>query len=368
MILSAFQIGILTVFGISFLIILSYKFFYLIHFKRIIKQVAKPHTEPVSIIICSNNNGEALEKNLPYILDQNYPDFEVIVVDNGCQDDTEDIVKRLQHTYSRLRMTKIPLDDKFKHNKKLAQTIGIKAAKYERLIFTNPTCVPVDNMWLQHFVGSWKEGVHIAYSNLENKKGFYHNFVKNQILNQSLKAFCFANAGKTYLGNGNNMGYLKTDFFANKGFAKHAHYEAGYDHIMAYDLAKKKKCSLSIDSDSNTICKNTNSKSVLRTSLSHYYKSRKQLSKRIRLMIDLEEWARLLFIFSLPLTLIYTPFYWFTGIATLSFLLFSAYLLNLVIVHLKEENLFLSSYVYNTIVPFYKISYYIKSHIFSKRE
>ncbi len=46
------------------------------------KQQLTDNRPPVSVVICARNEGENLQMFLPKILEQNYPDFEVIVVSN----------------------------------------------------------------------------------------------------------------------------------------------------------------------------------------------------------------------------------------------------------------------------------------------
>ena len=43
---------------------------------------------PVSVIICAKDEADNLRQYLPLILQQNYPDFEVIVINDGSTDET----------------------------------------------------------------------------------------------------------------------------------------------------------------------------------------------------------------------------------------------------------------------------------------
>ena len=98
----------------------------------------KNKREPVSIIICARNEVENLKNNLPLILEQDYPVFEVIVVNDCSDDDTQDILEKFQEEYKHLKFTQIKHDEKFTHGKKLALTIGIKAAQNEWLSSVPP--------------------------------------------------------------------------------------------------------------------------------------------------------------------------------------------------------------------------------------
>ena len=48
--------------------------------------------QPVSIIICARNEEDNLTEFLPKILTQNYPEFEVIVVNDCSYDNTENVI------------------------------------------------------------------------------------------------------------------------------------------------------------------------------------------------------------------------------------------------------------------------------------
>src|SRR5690554_120608 len=57
----------------------------------------------ISVIISSKNDSVQLEKNLPFILEQDYPNFEVIVVNCGSTDETDTVLKAASLKYPRLR-------------------------------------------------------------------------------------------------------------------------------------------------------------------------------------------------------------------------------------------------------------------------
>src|SRR5262249_26511474 len=48
----------------------------------------------VSVVVCTYNGGRTLDQCLRSLLDLDYPDYEVIVVDDGSTDNTRDIVSR----------------------------------------------------------------------------------------------------------------------------------------------------------------------------------------------------------------------------------------------------------------------------------
>ena len=92
---------------IFYLAVLIQGFYYAILFMKIhfsrqrTKIVNNPHL-PVSVIICAHNEAENLQKYLPAILQQNYSIFEVIVVNDGSTDNSEQILIDFQSKYSQI--------------------------------------------------------------------------------------------------------------------------------------------------------------------------------------------------------------------------------------------------------------------------
>src|SRR5690606_9638488 len=97
---------------------------------------------PVSVIICAHNDQDNLKEFLPAVLAQDYPEYEVIVVDDCSTDDTKWILQDFAREYKHLRIVDIKEHVQLKHNKKFALTLGIKAAQHERLILTDADCQP----------------------------------------------------------------------------------------------------------------------------------------------------------------------------------------------------------------------------------
>ncbi|WP_162845436.1 glycosyltransferase [Labilibaculum antarcticum] len=360
------QWAILIILFIAFCIQGLYHLHYILFFKKEKKNIYSEKTEPVSIVICAKNEGQYLQENLSGFLEQDYPNFELIVVNDGSEDDTETIIAQHQIKYPNLRTTKIPLDDKFHHNKKLALSIGIKAAKNEKIVFTNIQSKASSKRWLQEFVNSWDKGVQIGYVNFENKKGFLYNFFKFDLLSKNIKNASFASSGKAHSGNGDNLGYKKSEFYANKGFVKHSHFEAGHDHLMVLQLSKLSGTSVCIQPEAKIYLSSENAFSQWVKINQQYYKCRKYLPLKIRLLIDLEPVSKLFFFATIVYALFFTHLYFFLAIIYLARIILIGSLFKISTSHLKEEKLFLSSYLYDIFVLFSKIYFLCANFIFSK--
>ena len=198
--------------------------------------------EPVSVVICARNEAENLEKYIPLICEQEYSNFEVIVVNDCSEDETEDVLKRLSNKYSNLRFTFIKEDERFSHGKKLALTVGIKSAKNEWLLLTDADCHPTSNQWIstmsEHFIEN--NSIVLGYGGFDAEKGFLNKFFRFDVVFIALQYLSYAVIGKPYMGVGRNLAYRKSLFFANKGFASHARLNSGDDDLFINEVATSK--------------------------------------------------------------------------------------------------------------------------------
>lgn len=231
-------------------------FYYLFFYLRLayVKSGTNGENSPVSVIICARDEAENLEKFLPSVLKQNYPEFEVIVVNDCSEDCTEDILKNLQKTYKNLKFTTIKKDEKFTHGKKLAQTIGIKAAKNEILLFIDADCYPKSENWIKSICSNYFKNTEIVlgYGSYEKTKGFLNKIIRFDTFFIALQYMSFALAGVPYMGVGRNLSYKKTLFLKNKGFANHARILSGDDDLFVNETANSKNTKVSISNEGFT--------------------------------------------------------------------------------------------------------------------
>ena len=118
------------------------------HFKKK-NEAAGTELPPLSVIIVTKDSGSALTKNLPAILEQDYPEFEVIVINDKSAGEDENILKLLSDKYNNLYHTFIPETARYVSRKKLGIAMGIRASRYEWLVVTEPYCRPVSRNWLR---------------------------------------------------------------------------------------------------------------------------------------------------------------------------------------------------------------------------
>ncbi len=198
---------------------------------------------PISVIVYSPNDSENLIENMPKILNQDYPQFEVIVVTEEAAEESKDILSSLEVHYKNLYHTFVPNGARNLSHKKLALTLGIKAAHYDIIAFTNGNCAPSGNQWLASLARNFhpKTDVVIGYTatrrNAKEKLSFWYETYDRLLF--ALHYLSFALLRRPYMGVSSNMAYRKELFFQNKGFSKHLHLRYGDDDLFINEIANR---------------------------------------------------------------------------------------------------------------------------------
>jgi len=209
--------------------------------------------EPMSVIICAKNELENLKQNLLPFLNQDYPDFEIVIV-NDCSNDGSDwFLRDLSLEHKNLKVVTINDHPRFKHGKKFAVTLGIKAAKNENLVFTDADCRPASDQWLRCIQRNFNEETEIvlAYSPYEFRAGILNRFIRYETFITALNYLSYALKGIPFMGVGRNMAYRKSLFFKGKGFASHMHILSGDDDLFVNQNANRTNTRIEIDFDSH---------------------------------------------------------------------------------------------------------------------
>tara|TARA_B110000967_G_scaffold203905_1_gene245390 strand:- start:554 stop:1657 length:1104 start_codon:yes stop_codon:yes gene_type:complete len=209
--------------------------------------------EPISIIVCAKNEFQNLKDKLPFILEQDYPNYEVIVVNDQSIDDTADLLKKFKKQYQRLIVVTIEKHINQHTGKKLALTLGIKTAKHEHLLLTDADCIPNSRNWAMKMCSNFKSAdIVLGYGDYVKKKGLLNKLIRFDTFNVAQQYLAYALSGQTYMGIGRNMAYKKSLFFENKGFAKHLHIPSGDDDLFIQEIANKNNVRIEISEQAHT--------------------------------------------------------------------------------------------------------------------
>ncbi len=211
--------------------------------------------EPLTVIISARNEAENLRKFLPEILNQDYPDFEVLVINDNSEDDTSVVLNEFQLKYKNLKVLEGEKNISKSGNKKKALTKAIAEAKNNLLVFTDADCYPVSNLWLKQIASAYSESVEIVigYGAYEKRKGFLNHIIRFETLFAALQYLSFADLGFPYMAVGRNLSYKKTLFEKSGGFSSHKNILSGDDDLFINEAAKSKNTKILTDFESKTV-------------------------------------------------------------------------------------------------------------------
>jgi poly-beta-1,6-N-acetyl-D-glucosamine synthase len=216
--------------------------------------VTAPDPVPVSVIICARNEEDNLTEFLPQVLSQDHPDFEVVVVNDCSYDNTENVIDEFIKVFPNLRKTTIKEDAYYKHGKKFAMLVGIKAARHEHMVFTDADCFPAGNTWLSEMSRGFAGGreIVLGYGAYEKSPGLLGKLIRFDSFIIATHFLSAAIRRKPYMGVGRNLGYTKSLFFAHKGFSGHYHLVSGDDDLFVNQTADAENTNVCVSHESIT--------------------------------------------------------------------------------------------------------------------
>ena len=230
--------------------------------KSQISNVQSPISEGVSVILCAHNEGYNLSQFLPSLLTQDYPLYEVIVVDDGSEDNTRAVVESFMANDPRLHLTFVPCGARVGSTKKLALTLGAKAAQYDLLLLTDADCVPESDHWISEMVKGFgnvqgdnipcTKDIVLGFGAYFAEDGHINRLVRYDTLFNGLHYLGAALCGHPYMGVGRNLAYRKSLFFESGGFTRLMTNKAGDDDLFVNHVATRDNTSVILSRESYT--------------------------------------------------------------------------------------------------------------------
>lgn len=216
----------------------------------------------VSVIVCAEDDARNLETLLPAILTQDYPaPFEVIVVNDGALPATKEVIARLEEKYSNLYMTFTPLESRSLSRRKLALTLGIKAARHEVVVLTTGNTRILSDRWLRLMARHFSKGkeVVIGYAapvaavdpdTEETVKEPWKRLHAFDSVRTAVEYLSWGLAGRPYRATCHNLAYRRAVFFRNKGFSRTLHLKYGDDDLFVNEVANRDNTAVEISQGS----------------------------------------------------------------------------------------------------------------------
>jgi len=212
---------------------------------------ASKEQRPVSVIVCAHDEEENLLEQVPLLLQQDYPRFEVIIVEDRCNDGTYDYLLQATKEHERLKMVRVTHKPDHINGKKFALTLGIKAARYDWVLLTDADCRPASNKWISEMTNRFEEPAKIVlgYSPYVKAPGLLNAFIRFESFLTGIQFIGMAWLGKPYMGVGRNLAYRKEVFLNAKGFNSHLGVTGGDDDLFVNQHATKENTVVSVGPD-----------------------------------------------------------------------------------------------------------------------
>jgi len=237
---------LLAALGVAFLIQMVYYWGVFWRLGRTLKNKDTSDKPGVSVVICAHNEYRHLKESLPLYLEQDYPEYEVVVVNHASDDDTQFLLNTLQLQYPHLKSLTIQEDLNFFSGKKFPLSIGIKSAKYEILLLTDADCIPSSKNWVGLMQSAYSAGVEIVlgYGPYNRLSGFVNKLIRFDTVHIATQYLSFAVAGFPYMGVGRNLSYVKSLFYRNNGFISHYRLHSGDDDLFINRVATRRNTAI----------------------------------------------------------------------------------------------------------------------------
>lgn len=241
-----------AVFGLAILIQLVYILFVFTALIRHKDQEEATASMPgLSIIVAAWNELENLKELLPVLDSQDYPDLEVIVVDDRSSDGSYDYLRTNEGNFKNVTFVHVKALPEHFTAKKYALTMGIKKATKELVLLTDADCRPASDQWAKMMVSQLGEEKDMVFgiSPYYKTPGLLNAFIRYETFQTALQYLSFSKIGAPFMGVGRNMLYRREKFWKVNGFTTHLGLLSGDDDLLVNEMATSKN---------TTICTDTN--------------------------------------------------------------------------------------------------------------
>lgn len=299
-------------------------FYYVIVFGKFAFQKAQksvPKRIPISVIVCAKNEAENVARFVPLLAEQDYPDFEIVLIDDASSDGTLDLLEAFEKQYTNIKLVKVENNEAFWGNKKFALTLGIKAAKKEYLLFTDADCYPTSKNWIMEMSSQFtvQKTIVLGYGAYERIAGsFLNKIIRFETMLTAVQYFSWAKMGRPYMGVGRNLAYKKEEFFNVNGFIDHMKIRSGDDDLFINQAAKGKNTTICASYESFTY-------SMPKTSFKEWFTQKRRHVSTAgfyksfdKMQLGLFFLSQLLF-FILPIVLLAFQFQWIIVLSLIGF-------------------------------------------------
>ncbi|SIS81057.1 glycosyltransferase [Belliella pelovolcani] len=265
--------------------------------------------EGVTVIVAAHNEKENLKKLIPILCSQDYPNYDVMVINDRSFDGTRVLLEKMMAQYPQLRTVTVKYTPDHVTSKKYALTLGIKVAKNDVLLLTDADCIPQTDQWIKLMTAPVREEgktFALGYAPYEKDRGLLNQWIQFETIWTALLYFSFALWKAPFMGVGRNLCYRRGFFMEKKAFKDLWQIDCGDDDLFINKYANGKNTAVVITPDSITLSKPKSTWKNYFTQKKRHFHAGKYYRGKDKQKIGLYTFSHLLF--------------WITGISLLIFL------------------------------------------------
>ncbi|MCB9033940.1 MAG: glycosyltransferase [Chitinophagales bacterium] len=244
----------ILIYGYIAVIIIQLLFYIFFLFKFNQKNQIKNNDLPITIVVCCKNEAQNLKRLIPIIMQQDYPNFELLLVDDGSTDSTVDVIIHYKKEYKNINYLFVDEKDKIGVGKKFALQQGVQKAQHDIIVVTDADCYPISKEWLQKMVQAKQDkaivlGISLPFcinGNTVEKLQDYETSIT------ALQYISLANINCAYMGVGRNMLFEKQVFLDKNWTDKEMNMLSGDDDLFIQTQAKKNNVTTCTDTNAYT--------------------------------------------------------------------------------------------------------------------
>lgn len=331
----------------------------------------KPHETnakriPISVIVYAKNNEKELRSLVPVLLNQNYHQFEIVLINNASTDHTLHLIKEFALMYPNIRIVDVVNNEAFWGNKKYAITLAVKASKYEYLVCMDADKKIHSNNWLVQFTSHFtlNKTLVMGTSYYSKTKGFFNKFFRYCHALQQLQSLSWSKISKPYSLNLHQIAFKKEEFYRVNGFINHMQKPLFVNEYFLNDASSQKNTAICEHADAMIEVAPLPTKKEFR----YFNKQQQQLLKNSNgstsFKIKLFNFLQFLFVMLTITAFAVVPEYWYI---TLGFLVIRYLILGIVFAKTAKKFHYNDLIIYFPILDLFYIFMQIRL-LFSKSE
>jgi glycosyltransferase involved in cell wall biosynthesis len=216
-----------------------------VYYFRLLKLKPEKHysdlsdQRPISVVIATRNEHDQVRQNLPFFLDQNYANFEVVVVIDDSDKDLVYIMNEFEKRYSNLKIVSFDWARNFFVSRKFAESVGIKSATHDRILLSHISTRPASPEWISQMSNTLSDNkkIVIGYYTLASKTSLLNAFVRFDTFFYTLRYLRAAISGNPFTADSRNLAFDRSLFHETKTVARFYNVNTGDEDMFVNKAA-----------------------------------------------------------------------------------------------------------------------------------